>query len=416
MKKTTLLTVTTLVVLGMSLQAAAATFKIGDADFRLSGSLRYEASYQLQDRGSTFPWQADSITDWHLRMPNTSRVGLWTNYDKLTGFVELGLNGANESSSNNAYTRHAYVSYDLGSGNSLLIGQTWSILALHFPGQVLRVDTNLFGMGNLYSGRNPQIRFTHTADNMSFSLAIEDNDDTTPEGITSASYLTEELTPALLASLTVKADENITLTPSALVQRYELKSNAFSQSVTILGDTYTVPVSDIDVLAWALALDGTIKADPVTLDFEAWFGQNVGAFADAFDFRATLSAAQRTMGQPCANLLGTGANDVMSMGGWIQISVPLDPVTLYAGLGLQQSEVENEPGAFYESEVTTQALFLNAKYNLTKQLFIQPGIAYFAYGDDAAKYRSIEFNGTDVITGNDLGHDLYIGCFFQYDF
>lgn len=373
--------------------SSAATLKIGDVDFTLGGSIRYDVGYQFSDLGDQpTVLTEDSKIDFFVDDPGNSRLNLKVDYGKVSGFYEAAI-------SSDITTRHAYISYDMGGGNGLLIGRTWSLLALHFNEQRLLNDDALFGAGNLYSGRNPQVRYTcKESDNITFNVALEDNNASTPQGLTK-SYVADELTPALLANLVYTLSNTVTLIPSCLVQLYELK-----------GSTYGA--KDIDVLSWALALDGIVKADSLTLDFEAWYGQNVGMFADAFDLRPSQKTS--TFGAPTANLLDTDIDDVNSFGGWAQLAIPVDQVTIYTGAGYQQAEVEG-PGATYESEISTWGIFVSCKYNLTKQFYIQPEIAYFDWGNDAQK----TLTGTDVTYApgnNDLGNDLFVGIHFQFDF
>ena len=217
----------TTMIFGLTLSGQAAGFKLGDADFNLGGSLRYDVGYQFNDLGDqplvdpdavpgdllygvTYP--EDSNTDFFCDDPGDSRVNLMAKYGQVMGFVEFGFGSS-------VVKRHAYLSYDFGGGNSLLVGHTWSILAMHFPNQPLNNDDCLIGFGNLYSGRNPQVRFTHQGP-ISYTLAIEDNDSTTT-GITTANYIQNQLTPKLLASLTFK-NKLLWVTPSVVWQSVKL--------------------------------------------------------------------------------------------------------------------------------------------------------------------------------------------------
>ena len=366
----------------------AATFKIGDADFKLGGSLRYDLGYQLSDFGDVAVGLEDSQTN-YFSSTTDSRVNLWAKYGDVTGFAEWDLTGGLDQ-------RHAYLTYDMGGGNSLLAGHTWSLLALHFPTQQMRDDISLIGFGKLYSGRHPQLRFTHKGSNVTINVALEDNDISTPTGLL-GTYVANELTPAILASLTFKPVDNVSITPSLLYQKYELTGSGYG-------------VKDVDVDGWAIALDGTIKTEIVIFDFEAWAAQNAGIFADAFDLRPAARKSV-TFGAPVADITGNDIEDVSSMGGWAQVAVPINAKTLArVGAGYQKADVENF-GPTYESDVSTMGVFANVKYNLTKNLFVQPEVAYFDYGDAALKTLP------GLATGNnDLGSDTYIGIHFQFDF
>ena len=403
-KKLLILALSACMVLGSAASSwATQAFKIGDADVKFNASLRLEASYDFQDRGDVQYGQTDNTTDFNMRMSPISRAGIWINYGKVTGFVEYGLK-ADSRVSADTYLRHAYGIYDMGGGNSLLVGQTWSIVALHFPMQRLFKENALYSVGNLYLHRNQQIRFTHKTDKLILKVALEDNDnykDADDFGLTQANYLVEESTPALDASLTFKPSSNITLTPSGMIQRYKLKDNALAA------------YHDVNVMTWMAALDGTIKSDVLTTDFEAWYGQNVGLSAIAFDERPSTKSI--SAGLPVANAYGSDLKDVNSYGGWLQFAVPVNPVTVvYLGGGYQHSQVRNS-GINYKDSVSSWGLFANFKYSLTKHFYIQPEVSYFNWGDAAVRYRSADIGDSTYYYGNDLGTELYTGVFFQYD-
>ncbi len=386
---------------------ATQVFKVGDANVKLNASLRLEASYDFQDRGDVPYGQTDNTTNFNMRMSPISRAGLWISYGKVSGFVEYGLK-ADSRVSADTYLRHAYGVYDMGGGNSLLVGQTWSIVAFHFPMQRLDNENALYSVGNLYLHRNQQIRFTHKTDKMILKVAIEDNDnykDADEFGLAAANYLVEESTPALDASLTFKPSSNITITPSGMVQKYKLKDNSLNV------------YNDVNVFTWMAALDGTIKSDVTTIDFEGWCGQNVGISAIAFDERPSTRSI--SAGLPVANALGTNIKDVNSYGGWLQFAVPVNSVVVYLGGGYQRSQVRNidDPSnnKFYRDNVSSWGLFANFKYSLTKHFYIQPEVSYFNWGDAALRTRSQTLDGSTYYYGNDLGTELYTGVFFQYD-
>ena len=416
-KKFLIMALAAFMVLGSAASSwATQTFKIGDADVKLNASLRLEASYDFQDRGDVPYGQTDNTTDFNMRMSPISRAGIWINYGKVTGFVEYGLK-ADSRTSSDTYLRHAYGIYDMGGGNSLLVGQAWSIVALHFPKQRLFKENALYSVGNLYLHRNQQIRFTHKTDKIILKIALEDNDnykDADDFGLTPAKYLVEESTPALDASLTFKPSSNITLTPSGMIQRYKLKNNGYGLTKEGKYDVNSFAYHDVNVMTWMAALDGTIKSDVITTDFEAWYGQNVGLSAIAFDERPSTKSI--SAGLPVANAYGSDLKDVNSYGGWLQFAVPVNPVTVvYLGGGYQHSQVRNS-GINYKDSVSSWGLFANFKYSLTKHFYIQPEVSYFNWGDAAQRIHTQSFSDESTYYyGNDLGTELYTGVFFQYD-
>lgn len=376
MKKFWVSALAVLFAAGLSIPVSAATFKIGDADFSLSGSLRLNAAYQVTDEGDFGTGTEDSEKDFFIKNPGNSRFGIFSKYDKVTGFLEIGVRDETDAR-DKLHTRHAYLSYDLGGGSSLLAGQTYSVLALHFAEQEMNGSRSMFGFGNLYSGRVNMIRFTHKGDSITYNIEIE-NTDTADQ----ANFVSNEITPALAGNLIYKAG-GLTLIPSFLVQQYELTSTAAG-------------VDDITVLGYALALDTVYTIDKIKIDAEVWYGQNVALFCDAFN-----AVAATTFGAPQYDLATGDIDDINSYGGWLQVSVPVSAVELHVGGGYQQAEIDDALGT--EDDWSRYALFVSGTYNLTPQFFIQPEVAYFNYGEDE--------NGV-----NEYGSDTFVGVHFRYNF
>lgn len=369
MKRIWTLALAALLVAGLAFSAPAATFKIGDADFGIAGQVRLNAAYQVTDKGDFPNGENDSETDFSLKHPGNSRLSVFSRYDKVTGFIEVGFKEGNVLE-----TRHAFLTYDLGNGSSLLVGQTYSALALHFAEQEMNGSQALFGFGNLYSGRVPMIRYIKKGDSYTLNLELENTDAVDIEG-----YTSDELTPALVGSLEYRSG-GMTLTPSFLVQQYELKAD-------------NAGVSDETVFAYAVALDAVYKFDSgFQLDAEVWYGENTAIFADAFDW-----VRGSGFGAPVYEADGN-VKDVASYGGWLQAAIPIDPVVVHVGGGYQESDVKDAA----VSTMERYSAFINFRYNLTPQFLIQPEILFLDYGEDK--------------NDNDLGTDTFFGVHFRYSF
>ncbi|MCE5275413.1 MAG: hypothetical protein ABFD70_12955 [Syntrophaceae bacterium] len=378
----------------VTLQANAVSFKFGEADISVGGSARYDVGYKFSDLGDVPAGQEDSLTDFFLENPGNSRVNLKVSYDKIMGFAELGLKG--DAAGNGVSTRYLYAKYDMGSGNNLVIGQTDSILSIGKPNQRMMGDDILFGFGNLDLNRKVQIQFNHQAGPMLYQFAIEDNRTAVINGTVTGSHVTEQVTPALLTAITY-SDKGIVLSPSAYFQTVKLKAN----------DT---TADDVTVNSWALALNGAFKIPAMTFSYEGWYGNNLSTLPGPPGGDMRPAKKSSNMLAPLAD--GNDIKDVKSMGGWFQFTVPVQPVEINVGAGMQKADVENS-GAAYESSVQTMAVFANVKYVITNGFYMQPEIAWFDYGQDAQKTLS----GAGYATGdNDLGSDLYAGIHFQYDF
>ncbi len=400
MKKLTLVTALLCI---LAMPAAAVDFKAGDWDLSLGGSIRLDAGYQISDLGDEPLGYEDSKTDFFTENPGNSRVNFGAAYGDVSGFIEAGIGNGST-----IYTRHAYINYNMGDNGSLLIGQTWSLLAPMNPCQRLNGDNILKGYGNLYSHRAPQIRYTNNyGDMITYSVAIEDTKYEEPSGL-APSYVVNDIIPALQANASIKVNENVSVTPSALVQQSEMKSQDF----VIVGGQ-TIPGKDQTLITWAGAVDATVKIDTLTLSGEFWYGQNVGLISDYIDSRP--DKASSTFGMPIADLGLVGFKDVIAYGGWAQVSMPIEAITFNAGVGYQTSEV-NGIDMITEDDVTTQAVYANFVYKFFDNFYMQPEVAFFDHGKDARKIQ-IAANGFPYVIGaNDLGDDIFLGVHFQYDF
>lgn len=384
MKKTLrILSIVVVFIIGYTLSVSAATFKIGEVDWWLGGALLYDVGYQMTDYGDRLVGDDDSGTDFFVENPGTTRVQAKASYKALTAFVDMGIKGSNDRFGDNkaVYTRQAFISYDMGGGNSFLVGQTYSPTGLHFAEQRMYLDNALFGAGNLYMGRNPLVMFTHSKDNWKVQVAVEDNDTVDVSGIDYT--IIDQLTPAVNLCVTYSKD-GMWITPAFFMQRYEYKGT-----------------KDVAVNGWVANVEGGYTLNRCSIDYGAFFGQNVGIFADVFNLRPEAG-----FGLPVSD--GTGdIKDVNSFGGWAQIGFPIEKATLFVGGGYQQAAVEDEDTVLvqYEDSVAIWSAFVNVKYPIFEGFYAQPEISYFDYGDSKVKSSD-----------NDLGTDLFVGVHFQYDF
>jgi hypothetical protein len=374
--------------------AAAVVFMLGMstpswavADFAIGGSVRLDVGFLSQDFGdwpeAIFGAGAeDSRTDFYVSDPGNNRLNFKATVGDVTGFFEFGF-GAGSTS-----MRHAYASWDMGGGSSLLFGHTWSIMSFGFTDQRQNGDLANIGFGCLYWGRNPQLRYTYAGETFTVQVSIEENRITFPSGLTGALYLQEDVLPMISATGTFAPMETLTLTPSVMYQTYDW--------------TGGLPgVRDVSVDVWCLAVDGRLDFDMFRISFEGWYGQNLGGAANLLDLRPAFTVP---FGAPVGNATGTDIEDVNTYGGFVQLTFRFEPALLNIGGGYQQADVENSPSALYESDISTMSFFVNVLYNLTDNFYVQPEISYFDYGDDALK------------GANDLGSDVFVGVHFQADF
>ncbi len=397
MRKIFVLAAAALFVLGMSTPSWAV------ADFAIGASIRIDAGWQFTDFGdSNGAGNEDSRTQFFLANPGNSRINFKATVGDVTGFTEFAL----ASTPRNVDLRHAWVSWDMGGGSSLLFGHTWSIMSFGFTdmrlgsnaiglggGNADFLDMANIGFGTLYFSRNPQIRYTYAGEAFTVQVAIEDNDENRARGpLAAANYIAESAIPMFLASVSFQPLEMLTLTPSGFYTMYDLTGIAPT-------------TSDVDIDAFGFAIDGRLDFDIARISFEGWMGDNLGTAAAGFDIRpgATVGA-----GVPVADAAGTDVEDVTSWGGFVQLTFRFEPAILNLGVGYQESDVEN-PGPGFEDDVSTTGFFINVLYNLTDNFYIQPEITYLDHGDDANENA---FGPGD----NDLGSELVAGVHFQADF
>lgn len=402
----TILTGVLLLAVTMCPDAMAASFKAGDVDCSLTGSVRIETGYRITDYGDVpATYTQDDKKDYYLENPGTSRVGFGATYGKLTGYAEIGINDA--AARNTVSTRLLYGEYDMGGGNKVTFGQTWSLFAHGFNWQRQYYDLSLQGFGNFYGNRNSQIRFTHAADTWNYKVALENSKIGTTDiarftgALGAGTYQVEDTLPVLTASLSWMPNKNITITPSLVFQQASLKP------------TYVdARAKDVDVLTWGAALNGFFKTEFVSVNAEAWYGQNLGLYGYLLEMRpgkgilfaTSPNPATTHFGCPAIDASGYDVEDVDAWGGFLELTFPISKQFLVnVGSGYQTSETGKKKAAGFEEDISTKGAYLNCMYYVTPQFSVTPEIAFFDYGKDATG-------------GTDLGDDTFIGFFFQYDF
>ena len=428
-----------IMVIGFALPSQAASFKVGDTDWTLGGSARLDVGWRSQDLGEArteFGIGAeDKNKDFFLTVPSNTRIFAKAVNGNLTGYTELGLSPGNAAwdIAAEVKVRHVYLGYDMGGGNSLLLGQTWTCVAEDSPNQRLFDDNGLMGVGDLYLGRRPQIRFIHTQDKMTFQVAIEDNRATilTDEFIDTLweftgenfdvdhpCYLIEDVTPAIALSLSYDGGSFV-ITPSLYAQQFTLKADELELNED---DEFVAleDLDDIDITAYAVALNGAVKFEGLTLSGEVWWGQNVALFA------AVTNYGNPVFGWPIPSLSSydedmdflTEVEDVKSYGGWLQLAAPIKPGTLYVGAGYQTAESGIDVDEVSIDDYTAMGFFINYEYPIAKNFTMTPEIAYYDYGKLKGTVPVIE--GEEVVDLVDvdykLGKDWFFGVHFQYDF
>lgn len=408
-----------LLVIGLALPVQAASFKAGDTDLTLGGSARLDVGWRFSDFGDQSKGSAeiDDKDSVFLGNPGNSRVFMKAVNGKLAGYAELGLGTGSDIS-----TRHIYLTYDMGGGNSVLIGRTWTPVAEDSPNQRLFYDDGMQFFGDLYFDRADQIRFEHTQDKLTFKAAIQAPVNNLPvNDVIDTIYTPTEITDTEGNPQTIYVAEDITFN-----SKYDLEAvlPAINLAMSYDGGNFTITPSlyaqtvkfraldeegpfskDITATSYALAVDAAFKADPLTISCELWWGQNLAVAANlANGIDRDFYNADFGMPGIDYDANGSDINDVNSYGGWIQLAANLKPGTLYCGFGYQNAEVQDEPSDEYEDDVSTWGAFINYEYPIAKGFTVTPELLYVNYGTYPEK------------GDNDLGDDIFVGLHFQYDF
>lgn len=127
---------------------------------------------------------------------------------KTNGLFESEFMGNSDADVNGLRIRHAYVNLTWGK-TSLLFGQTWSPMFIpeDFPDQI---GTNA-GAPFQSFGRNPQIRLSHTIDNIKLTAALTSQRDfssTGPNG-SSSEYLRNAVLPGMHLQMQLKSGSHL---------------------------------------------------------------------------------------------------------------------------------------------------------------------------------------------------------------
>lgn len=415
-------TYVTLMACSFAMPAAAASWEVGDVKLSLGGSVRLDAGYKITDPGDTelidpdaVPGDAaygltmpdDSRKELFVENPGNSRVKFKAKWEDLTGYVEAGLD-----TDKNIYTRKAYVSYK-PADTTYLIGRTYTPIGTESPSQRLAEDKALQGFGDLDLSRSDLIMVTHNMGDITFDFAIQEITNKTPsESIDDilTKYRDEAMLPAIIARMTYESD-NFRIAPAVYWQQVSYLSDAYDTSGAL-----PMEYSDLDIMSYLVAVDGSIKFDPVTLGFSGWYGQNPYIVDSGIDNRGGDYKLGRPVVTKPLGGLDTMADveDATAYGAWLSIEAKLGDNTLCTGLGYQGGEIEtgeSNPSVLvnYKEDVSAMAAFVNVKIPVKGKFSITPEIAYFDKGDAVNKNRA-------GLGRNDLGSDIYAGIHFQYDF
>jgi hypothetical protein len=241
MKKLFVLAAAVVLVFGMTPRTWAY------ADFDIGATLRINTFWRFEDLGDQATGVEDDITTFILERPSSSALMFKTTVGDVDGYVELGL-GEGVS------LRKAYANWDLGGGSSLLFGKDSSTFT---SAGIAALKGQAFGDIDL--SKQNMIRYSLASETWTLRLEAQD----TIQGYTgtglSGTYNREDIIPMLIANVTFKPIEGLTVTPNILYQMYELVGA-------------TSGVKDVDVDTWIVGLDAGYSFDFASISVVGWFG------------------------------------------------------------------------------------------------------------------------------------------------
>jgi hypothetical protein len=386
-KKLTLLFVAAVTVLSFSSQSWAYT------DFEIGGNVQLETSWRFDDVGDLDDKDAtgtpqplgtgfDDTTNFNNFLLSSSRLKFRATVGDVTGYYEIGFGSGSRIS-----TRKAYAEWDAG-GFLLLFGRHDGVVAYGDTDQQLDSGAANQGFGNLYDGRNDQLRITIPGETFTFKGALYQARGQALALLGNA-VDTEAPIPALAANVSFKPTEMLTFTPSGYFQTYEL-----------LAPPPAAGAVDYDgegVDTWAFAVDGRVDLESFYFAYELWYGENLGS--GGFTTQP-LTGAQ-------LNAVSGKIEDVTAYGGFVRFVWPMETMRFLTGIGAEVVDWDDldqdlATPATAADDNTVWAGYVAVIYNFTDNFWMQPEISYFDQGN----------NRRDV----DLGHEIWVGVHWQADF
>ena len=144
---------------------------------------------------------------------------------------------------------------------------------------------------------------------------------------------------------------------------------------------------DEDVTSWVIGCNLNWPLAVATIRAEAYYGENLFIYPAFYNDHGPTVVA------------GEVDEDTTGYGGWLQLSLPFEPVTIHVGAGM---DLASNDGKGTVDEQTAYSIFGNIQYNITENFYIQPEISLFDYGK----------NWND----EDRGTETYYGIHWQIDF
>ncbi len=366
------------------------------ADWNFYGSVRMATfwdDFDNGDAGDAAGFDDDGDLTWDLQA--NSRIGAKVTSGDIAAVFEVGINDStNENIQDDDFkTRLLYGTWEFADGCTLLIGQDYTPVYTNLSGQVHNADDGLNPYGMAYDGRQPQIKLLIN----NFELAFIE-----PETDYEVTFLEDPFysafgNPDTAFQAGALADTDTTL--PKIAARYTFKTDAFAIRPYAGWQTvkaeYHAPgyEDDEDVDAYVVGLDAKFYFGPAWLAAAGYFSQNPGVYG-------LLQACNR---MPAWTATGIEDNDSYGLAAAAGYKFN-DMVSIEAGIGYVNSEVEIADGIDWEEETLTY--YVNLPIKVADIFFIIPEIGFIDFGDT-------EIDGVPDI---DNGDQWYAGAKWQINF
>ncbi len=370
------------------------------ADWEFFGSQRMSTFYIQNDFGDS-PVNGED-DDWGLRwdFQDNSRLGVKVKADKVSGMIELGLNGTDGNTGQaggefngtnggdgHVQTRRAYGVWKFSDNASLKVGKDYSPVTNLVSGQVFDDDFGLKGNGNFYGKRPGQIGLQIGA----FEIAFITNalKDSAPAAFSPAPAGSDKdwNIPKIEARYALKLGM-FELIPFGGFQYYKVASTDTTEAAGTLTD-------DVDIYSYVGGAVAKVNIGAFYVVVEGSYGQNWNNANWATGFNPDSAAG--------STALLDGGDDIKDATSWQALGlvglVFTPQLKFEVGFGYRV----DEPDVNGVDDVTGWCAYGQSVITMAPGVYLIPEVGYIDLGDDA-------------ITGDDQGYQWYAGAKWQIDF
>jgi len=363
-----------IVFLAAIAMVGAFAFSAAAADWSFYGSARMDTtSVDVSKEVSSNSMGAaysDEDTTWGLQ--GNSRLGANVSAGDVTGRFEFGVTTSDVTS------RILWGEWDFGSGK-LGVGQHYTPTVHFYSNQTYGADTDLFGWGTPYDGRQPQIRLTFGG----FQVALispKTGLQTIAAGSIFSTTTTATTNPDTSNHYTVTTDNvggvNYDTSVPKIAAKYRFKTDTFLVEGFAGYNTYDVTLESTDA---SYSVDSYIVGVGANANFGAFYikgsvfsGENVGSYG--------ISSGETKYNRAQWNATNNNFDDsetLMYMG--VVGFKASDMLTFEAGYGAVEDELDVAGSG--TAEDNRASYYFNAVITFAPGVFIVPEIGKFDYDD-----------------------------------